>query len=453
MEKDACFLINHELSESAGQCPGEEMRAMMKSLKSLSNRLIPAWAAVLILMFSLNSFASGLDEQGKNPGGGKIPNRLYLMSNLATGNSVLVYDRADDGTLTFLQEASTGGLGSGAGELPPPLPPFPGPIPLDSQDALIKTGDSRFLIAVNAGSNDVSVLAITRDGLTLTDRVPSNGSFPVSVTEHNGLVYVANAGQTPDELPGAVPSISGFRLNDDGKLRQIRGSKRVVGTANASAADILFSPNGKALIMTELNGNNVDVFRVGEDGRILDETTIPANSRTPFGAQFTHGNILGVVETNDTSRRLAVNNQTSASSYRLNSDGTLVPVSKAVLSGETAACWIRFTPDGRFAFAINAGSGSISTYGVSASGELTVVNAKTVDTGGPFSLPIDSDITADGKFLYVVAALDGLNGKPQIPLPANAGNLQIYSIGSDGSLTLVTKTIGVPYVSEGIVAH
>lgn len=419
----------------------------MKSLKSFRNRLIPGMATALILMFSLTHFASALDDEQK------IPNRLYVLSNVATANSVLVFNRADDGTLTFLQEASTGGLGSGAGELPPPLPPFPGPIPLDSQDALVKTGDGRFLIAVNAGSNDLSVLAITRDGLKLTDRVPSNGSFPVSVTEHNGLVYVANAGQTPDEFPGAVPSITGFRLNQDGKLHQISGSKRIVGGANASAADLLFSPDGRVLVMTELNGNNVDVFRVGEDGRTLDETTMPANSRTPFGAQFTRGNILALVETNDTSRRLAVNNETSASSYRLASDGTLVPVSKAVLSGETAACWIRFTPDGRFAFAINAGSGSISTYGMSATGELTLVNSKTVDTGGPFSLPIDSDITADGKFLYVIAALDGLNGVPKIPLPDTAANLQIYSIGNDGSLTLVSKTTGIPYVAEGIVAH
>ena len=55
--------------------------------------------------------------------------------------------------------------------------------------------------------------------------------------------------------------------------------------------------------MTELNGNSVDVFRMGSDGRPVDEIRMPANSLTPFGAEFTRGNILGIVETNDTSRR------------------------------------------------------------------------------------------------------------------------------------------------------
>src|SRR5579864_3209545 len=179
--KGTCFSSTISYLNLLG-CPSEEVRATMKSLKSFGNRLVLALATVLILMFSLNSFASALNADENTT----IPNRVYVLSNIATGNSVLVFDRAADGTLTFLQEASTGGFGSGAGELPPPLPPFPGPIPLDSQDALIKTGDGRFLIAVIAGSNDLSVLAITKDGLALTDKVPSNGSFPVSVTEHNG---------------------------------------------------------------------------------------------------------------------------------------------------------------------------------------------------------------------------------------------------------------------------
>jgi 6-phosphogluconolactonase len=419
----------------------------MYSLRAIQNRLMVG-VAMFISVFSLSVQALVHDA-----GNTTIPNRVYVLSNLGTGNTVLVYDRADDGVLTFVQEVSTGGFGSGAGELPPPVPPFPAPIPLDSQDALIKTQDGRFLIAVNAGSNDLSVLAINAAGLTLVDKVPSNGSFPVSVTEHGGLVYVANAGQTPDEFPGAVPTIAGFRLNGDGKLHPIPGSRRTAGSANASAADIVFSPSGQVLVMTELNGNAVDVFRMGSDGRPVDEISMPANSLTPFGAQFARGNILAIVETNDTSRRLAVDKGTSMSSYRLADNGTLVPVSKAVHSGETAACWIRFTPDGKFAFAINAGSGSISTFRLADDGSLSLVSAVTVDTGGPFSLPIDADITADGKFLYVAAALDGLNGVPVIPLPLNVANIQVYQIGADGSLTLVGKTTGVPFTVEGVVAH
>jgi hypothetical protein len=32
-------------------------------------------------------------------------------------------------------------------------------------------------------------------------------------------------------------------------------------------------------------------------------------------------------------------------------------------------------------------------------------------------------------------------------------NIQVYRIGVDGSLTLVSKTTGVPFTTEGVVAH
>ena len=40
----------------------------------------------------------------------------------------------------------------------------------------------------------ISALAVTRDGVRLTDVVASGGVRPVSVTEHHGLVYVLNTG-------------------------------------------------------------------------------------------------------------------------------------------------------------------------------------------------------------------------------------------------------------------
>jgi hypothetical protein len=421
----------------------------MKSAKYIRNRLmsVAIIATFMIAIFPLQSFAAGLDEAAA------IPNRVYLLSNVASENTVMVFDRAADGTLTFLQQASTGGFGSGAGQIEPPFPPFPGPVPLESQDALIKSENGRFLIAVNAGSNDVSVLEIVQTGLRLVDKVPSLGFFPVSVAEHNGLVYVANAGQTPDERPGALPSIIGFRLASNGKLKRIRGSIRRVGSANVAAADLVFSRDGRSLVMTELNGNMVDLFRIGEDSRIIDETRIPANNRTPLGAQFSSANILAIAESNDSGRRQAVAAGASVSSYRLASDGSLVPVSKAVASGEAAAGWIRFTPDGRFAFAINNGSGSISAYGVSKDGQLTLVNAKAANIGGPLSSPADAVITGDGKFLYAIVALDGLNGRPQFPLPANVAAVYAYEIASDGSLSLIGKTSGLPYTVQGIAAE
>jgi len=425
-------------------------REFMKSVLVFPNRLMLSFFASCLLLFTLGASAVAEDQDDDaRPQSG----RAYVMSNLGAGNTVIVFNRASDGTLTRIQEVATGGFGSGPGILPLPLPPLPGPIPLDSQDAMIITQDGRHLITVNPDSNDLSVLAITRQGVRLVDRKSSGGSFPVSVTEHNGLVYVANAGQSPDEFIGARPSIAGFRLDNEGYLHPIENSRRVAGGPDASAADLVFSPDGRHLVMTELNGNNVDVFPVDRDGRAGERVTQPANSLTPFGAEFSRDGILTISETNDTSRRFAINNGASLSTYRFAADGTLQSISKAVPNGQTAACWNRRTPDGRLAFTINAGSGTISTYSISDSGEATLVSAIAADTGGAFSLPIDSDISPDGKFLYVLAALDGLHGVPKLPLPLAVSTLQIYSVGPDGSLTRVATTEGIPFTVEGIVVR
>jgi 6-phosphogluconolactonase len=115
--------------------------------------------------------------------GGKV----YVLTNILAGNTVVSLQRNQDGSLTRLEEVSTGGLGSGPIPLPPPIG---GPNPLDSQDALIATPNGRFLLAVNPGSNEVSVLDIRGEGLVLTDKVSSNGEFPVSLSIHGNLVYV-----------------------------------------------------------------------------------------------------------------------------------------------------------------------------------------------------------------------------------------------------------------------
>jgi 6-phosphogluconolactonase len=75
---------------------------------------------------------------------------------------------------------------------------------------------------------------------------------------------------------------------------------------------------------------------------------------------------------------------------------------------QLAACWAVTTNDGRFVYLSNTGSGTLSSYAVGAGGMLTLLNAASGVTGSG-TVPLDSAITSNSEFLYV---LDDGTGEP-----------------------------------------
>jgi 6-phosphogluconolactonase (cycloisomerase 2 family) len=126
------------------------------------------------------------------------PGAVYAMTNAVGGNEIVVYSSAADGTLTLVDTVSTGGLG-GIGSPPEPVDA------LGSQGSLVLSRDNQWLFAVNAGSDEISVFRVERQGLTLVDVQPSGGSFPVSLTVDEDLLYVLNS--------GGDSNITGFTLD------------------------------------------------------------------------------------------------------------------------------------------------------------------------------------------------------------------------------------------------
>ena len=379
--------------------------------------------------------------------------RVYVMTNASDANTVVVYSRANDGSLARFQEAATGGRGSGVGVLPPPLPPNPGPDPLQSQDGMVMTADGRFLLVVNAGSNEISSFVVTETGLRLVSKVASGGVFPVSIAEYRGLVYVLNEGESPDHTVGGIANIAGFRLNSHGELSAIANSSRTIG-ADTGTSDILFSPNGDTLVVTEMFTNKLDVFHVSADGTTDSVKTITSNNPTPFGAAFRGDNVLVVTEIDVITvngRRMGVQNASTMSSYAL-SGGSLQTISSAVPSNRTGSCWVRFSRDGQFAYTGDTGSGTISIYKVAANGALSL--AGFASSGGAFSAPLDLDVTPDGRFMYVIIPFGLIaNSPPILPAPKNAGRIQGFRIESDGTLTPVATVGDLPFSMQGIVVR
>lgn len=79
---------------------------------------------------------------------------VYVQTNDAAGNEIVAFSRAEDGTLAALGRYSTGGRGTGQPHLP-------------SQSSVVLSNDGRWLLVVNAGSDELSLLAVEPDGLRL----------------------------------------------------------------------------------------------------------------------------------------------------------------------------------------------------------------------------------------------------------------------------------------------
>ena len=325
---------------------------------------------------------------------------VYTLTNTAA-NAVIVYDRSASGALTWSGTFPTGGRGGSLG----------------SQGAVVTSKDGRWLYAVDAGSNDIAVFKISEDSLVWSDRIASGGTQPVSVTTSHDLVYVVNA---------ASHSIAGFRSND-GKLSAIAGSIQTF-TGNG-AAQIQFSPSGRALVVTEKTTSTLDVFVVGKNDAAGPATSYASSGTTPFGFAFgRHGDLV-------VSEAAGAAPLSAASSYHLSKDGTLAAVSRSVPTTQAAACWVALTKDGRYAFTANAGSDSISTFSVDKDGNLTLVFAQAAHSSGAHTTDM---ALAENRYLY-----------------ANDGGTHMigaFLVGADGSLTRLPGAT-IPVGASGLAAR
>jgi len=340
---------------------------------------------------------------------------VYVMSNASDANSVLVYEREENGTLIQTEEVLTQGKGSGGSK-----------DPLGSQGALALTPN--YLVAVNAGSNNISLMTFNQDGVQFESKASSHGTFPISVTTFGDLVYVVNS--------GATPNIAGFRVTADGKLRFIQGSNHALpGGVGSGPGEISFTPDGNLLIVTEKNTNMIDVFGLNDDGSIANVVSVASVAHTPFGFAFGRRGTLLISETNGTPTGSTI------SSYMFGADeavnGVLQPVTKALPIQQRGTCWVFVTRNGRYAFTTNTASDTIASFRVANDGSLTLIanNAGTTPAG---SLPTDMALSADGRFLYVVGALNG--------------SLDIFSVDK-GMLNFVTTVAGIPVSAQGIAAR
>jgi 6-phosphogluconolactonase (cycloisomerase 2 family) len=360
------------------------------------------------MLGTLAAFAPGAAQAAEDG-----PGAVYVMSNAPAGNAVLVFNRAANGALTAAGSYATGGTGTGGG--------------LGSQGALVLSENHQWLLAVNAGSNSVSVFVVRPDGLRLVSTAPSGGILPTSLTMHNHQVFVLNAGGTGN--------ITGFELGSNGQLLRLAGWTRGLSNGGVGAApgpaQVAFNPDGRVLVVTEKSTNLIDTYTVDLNGQPSAAVTHPSSGVTPFGFGFDRQDTLIVSEAFG-----GAPNGSAVSSYRLHGDNLQV-VSASVPTHQTSACWIVVTGNGKYTYTTDAASGAISGYAIADDGSLTLLNAdgQTAFVGGSVA---DMALSQDSQYLTVFAG--GIH------------QIVTFKVGSDGSLASLGG-VSIPAGAAGIAAH
>jgi 6-phosphogluconolactonase len=356
---------------------------------------IIALGAIIALLATISpsSFAAG------NPNG-NAAGAIYILDNNATANNVWVYTRYSNGALSSTGTPfSTGGTGTGSA--------------LASQGALALTQNGKWLLAVDAGSNQITVFKVSSGSLVRESITSSHGTDPISLTVSNTWVYVLDA--------GGNGNIAGFSLNN-GILTFIKGSvKPLSGLASPSPEQIGFSPKGNVLVVTEKGTNNIDTYVVNSNGVAGNPDNQTSAGAGPYGFAFTSSGTLVVSE--------AASN--SASTYAVSASGKLRIISGAMPDFGNAPCWL--VVNGNFVYAANAHGGTISSYKISKSSGLRLFSSVAAQTAIP---TLDMAFSHGGHFLYV----------------HNGATITGFEVHADGSISWTTSASGIPSSAAGLAA-
>ena len=372
-------------------------------------KMYKAVPGLLTVALCIGASATAMYGQGSGPS-------VFVMTNDNAKNEILTYQRSFNGELILADRVATGGRGSG-GETDP----------LQSQGSLTISGDHTLLFAVNSASGSVSSFHIL-DGIpVLVDKEPSEGAFPIAVTEHNGTVYVLNAGGS-----GAIVA---FKADGFGRLHEIQNSSAFLTGTNSGASSISVSPNGKWLIVIEKASNSIDVLPINPDGTL--GTVANNHSVTPgvFATAFTSTGQLVVSENQPGGTDIS-----SISSYAINSNGTLTAITQSLRTFGDGNCWNVISPNGKWVYVDNAGTFTVAGFSIGTNGALAPIAGTILSTLPDGVTNLDMTISGDGKYLF--------------NLQSGAGAIGVYSINSDGTLNQLGDIEGLPKTAgfNGIAA-
>jgi 6-phosphogluconolactonase len=248
------------------------------------------------------------------------------------------------------------------------------------------------------------------------------------VAEHNGTVYVLNAGGS-----GAVEVLKADGL---GRLHDVASSTTFLTGTNSGASSISVSPNGRWLVVIEKASNSIDLFPIHPDGTLGAVAGNKSVAPGVFATSFTPNGQLVISENQPSSG----SDTSSISSYTINSNGSLTAVSQSVPTFGNGNCWNVITPNGKWVYAENSATSTVAGFLISSSGALSAIANTIVSTLPEGATNLDIITSTDGKYLF--------------NLLSGAGAIGVFTINSDGTLKQLGDIEGLPKTAgfNGIAA-
>ncbi|UNI22179.1 hypothetical protein JDV02_008091 [Purpureocillium takamizusanense] len=335
------------------------------------------------------------------------PHAIYMMTN-DEANGVIALPVRPDGLLSHGTVTKTGGAGSVALH----SDGNPGtPDALVSQSALTIAGEHIF--AVNAGSNSLSMLAVSPTDPTqlrvVGQPVTIPGDFPntVAASTMNSLVCVGTTG-SKNGVSCSTFSDDGLGPMDELRSFDLRQTTPPVGPPN-TVSQVFFSPDETQLFCT-VKGNPAanktgffSAFPVEQDSpcggahgapRLArkDTRSVPAGSAVLFGSL----NIPG------TSNVFATDASFGALILSMNPTSRMATtVARAQIPDQQATCWATISPA--------TGTGFVTDVLVN---RLVEINLKDASIVSQLNLTANGDqglvdLQAAGDFLYALSPGNG----------------------------------------------
>lgn len=390
---------------------------------------------------------------------------LYIMSNAIDGNEVIAYKRTGP-ELALVGNFSTNGVGGTAQS-----DAFD---PIGSQDSLIATSDCRCLIGVNAGSDTIFSFLIEDDGLALASTPFSGGNFPVSVAQHKKFVYALNS--------GSDATVATFKLYDDCKLKPSPKAPISLGIprSTTSSSTLLSLPSSTGLefgdnppffitsptqievtqdgryLVVGVKGNpgaglgkNI-VFALDNKGELGNPKVTNSVGFVPFGFDFFKDYLVrtevlaqGPLFLEDNGP-LNFDINSTVSSYKLNKEGELTPITKSLDIGQQLACWLKISDN---CIVTSNAAISLSLLSIDKEGKLTLVNSLAAFLDTPLEIFIDDVSDKNKRYVYALATgFFGSGGEAKIhayELDADCKTLTEVFVTSEGVPTAAQSVFGV----------